>query len=281
MTASAGGGASNPALHSLVFVGGLHRSGTTPLARLLGAHPQVSAFRDTGVEEDEGQHLQDVYPSARVYGGAGRFAFAPEAHLTESSELAKPANAQRLFDCWSRYWDMSRPYLVEKSPPNLLMTRFLQALFPGSRQVVIVRHPVIVALSTQRWTGRMVPMSRLVEHWLRAHETFLTDAVHLDELHVLKYEHLISETARALDGLAQFLGLADTIPAEGLEHGRGNAYREHWDGLLDSRRPWRRLWLQRLEQRFTERVSRFGYDLRDLDSVGPFPQPGEAPPTAV
>ena len=60
--------------HLLVFVGGLHRSGTTPLARALSAHPDISGFSNTGVPEDEGQHLQDVYPPAYVLGGPGRFA---------------------------------------------------------------------------------------------------------------------------------------------------------------------------------------------------------------
>ena len=51
--------------HRLVFVGGLHRSGTTPLTRCLAAHAQISGFAHTGVEEDEGQHLQTVHPPAR------------------------------------------------------------------------------------------------------------------------------------------------------------------------------------------------------------------------
>ena len=48
---------------ALVFVGGLHRSGTSLVHRCLALHPAVSGFSGTGVPEDEGQHLQTVYPA--------------------------------------------------------------------------------------------------------------------------------------------------------------------------------------------------------------------------
>ena len=50
--------------HRFVFLAGLHRSGTTLLARLLAAHPEVSGFSGTGAPADEGQLLQSVYPAA-------------------------------------------------------------------------------------------------------------------------------------------------------------------------------------------------------------------------
>ena len=50
-----------PAGQQLVFVGGLHRSGTSLVHRCLAEHPSASGFRNTGVWEDEGQHLQTVY----------------------------------------------------------------------------------------------------------------------------------------------------------------------------------------------------------------------------
>ncbi len=272
------GGAPGEARHTLVFVAGLHRSGTTPLTRLLGSHPQVSAFRDTGVKEDEGQHLQDVYPSARAYGGAGRFAFAPQAHLTEASQLVTAANAQRLLDSWSSHWDLSRPYLVEKSPPNLVMTRFLQGLFPQSRFVVIVRHPVVVALSTRRWAGPTVPLSRLVEHWLRAYETFLADAGHINHQHVVQYEQLVEHPEPTLHALGDFLQLDGPIPVSELQPGRSGRYQAQWQELLSSRRVWRRSVARRLQKRFETQVSAFGYSMHDLAEVGPFPKPNRCAP---
>src|SRR5438477_293208 len=133
--------------HRFVFLAGLHRSGTTLLARLLAAHPGVSGFSGTGADADEGQHLQTVYPAAKVWGGPGRFGFAPEAHFTE--EQASEEKARQLFEEWSPHWDLARPVLLEKSPPNLLKTRFLQALFPGSAFVVIV--PLWYERRVRRW----------------------------------------------------------------------------------------------------------------------------------
>jgi len=274
MNSSASGRAGDPAEHSLVFIGGLHRSGTTPLTRLLGKHPQVSSFRGTGVKEDEGQHLQMVYPSARTYGGAGRFAFAEQSHLTEGSALATPANGKALFDSWARHWDLSRPCLVEKSPPNLLMTRFLQALFPSAKFVIIVRHPIVVALSTRRWAGPTMPVSRLVEHWLHAHETFLADAAHLNAVHVIKYERLMSDPEPTLSALTGFLNLENTIPSRELDPARTSGYLSEWDDIVHSRRPWRRQLPRRLQARYGGRAWHFGYNLLDLSVSGPWPNTG-------
>ena len=137
-----------------IFLGGLHRSGTTPVARILVAHPEISGLTDTGVSEDEGQHLQTVYPKIRAHGGMGRFANAAAAHLTATSPLVTDENAESLRRAWSRYWDLDKRFLLEKSPSNMIMGGFLQALFPGSALLVVVRHPIAVALAMQKWNPR-------------------------------------------------------------------------------------------------------------------------------
>lgn len=256
--------------HRVVFLCGLHRSGTTPLARVLAGHPQISGFSGTGVKEDEGQHLQDVYPPARAHGGAGRFARDPRAHLTESSDLVTPANARRLRDQWARHWDLSRPVLLEKSPPNLVRMRFLQALFPEASFLVVMRHPVVVSLSTSKWR-QATSLESLVDHWLLAHEQFLADAPFVRRLHVVAYEELVSRPADVLQGMGEFLHLDGPVPHDDLSAARSERYERQWATMSSSRLPWRKRTVSRIRRRYEHRVRRFGYDLDDLHTMRGLP----------
>ncbi len=258
--------------HRLVFIGGLHRSGTTPMARCLAEHPQVSGFAGTGVKEDEGQHLQTVYPSAREHGGAGHFAVAEAAHLTEESALATEANARRLFEQWQPHWDLARPVLIEKSPPNLVMTRFLQSLFPDARFLIVVRHPVVVSLSTMKWVDDS--LETLLEAWFHAHDVFVGDAARLHRVQVVKYEDFVSDTVRTLSDVAGFLDLTGDVPAGSVAQDRSDGYVDQWHQLKTAKAPWRRARYQRLCDRFENRANAYGYSLLDLKRRGPFPEIG-------
>jgi hypothetical protein len=254
---------------TLVFVGGLHRSGTTPLARALAAHPEVSGFHDTGAMEDEGQYLQSVYPTAarRTRSGPGRFALSPAAHMTENSPLVAPGNGERMLREWGRYWDLERRFLVEKSPANLVMTRFLQRLFPDARFVVIMRHPAIVTLSTKKWAPR-TRLSTLFENWFRAHDTLRADASQVKALHVLSYERLVARPRETLDGVRDFLGLPGDIPADSVAD-RSSGYRSRWLRLAEATDPVNRRRFRRLCERYEERAGAYGYSLLDIDRLPP------------
>ena len=63
------------------------------------------------VPEDEGQHLQDVFPRATETGGT-KFGCHDEAYLDEQSPLISPENAHRLWNSWSRWWDPNKSVFV-------------------------------------------------------------------------------------------------------------------------------------------------------------------------
>jgi hypothetical protein len=257
--------------HRYIFVCGLHRSGTSVLFRALRDHPEVSGFQSTPSPEDEGMHLQSVYLPSGRYGGAGAFGFHPEAHLTESSPLVSEANRKRLFSEWSRYWDLSKTYLLEKSPPNIIRTRFLQAMFPDSYFIVMLRHPLAVSYATQKWyrkyriNWRNFP--RILEHWLVCHEIFQEDQKHLNRSFVVKYEELVDEPDQWVNDMYRFLGLSDYSMSQKILSGVNNRYFSLWQknlsGFFSGRTN------RKLIERFESRVRCFGYSLTDLDWIGP------------
>jgi|SRR5580704_6641994 hypothetical protein len=202
---------SPPALSAdrdVVFVGGLHRSGTSVFARALATNPEIAGLLDTPARENEGQLLQDVYEPARAHGGAGRFAFNPAAHYTEQSRLVTEENARRILESWGRYADPSPRILLEKSPPNMIWMRFLQALFPRAKFVLLKRHPAVVSLRQRPFREEM-PLVELLEHWVLAHDIMAADLPMIREARLVHYETFAAHPEQTLSDLAGFLGVED------------------------------------------------------------------------
>lgn len=266
---------------TLLFVGGLHRSGTTPVARWLARHPQVSAFEDTGVWQDEGQHLQDVFAPAAAHGGPGAFAFDGGARLTERSALVSDSSRERLWSAWSRHWDVTKPVLLEKSPPNLIRMRFLEALFPErARFLVVVRQPIAVAYATRKWTrrfartppriARRIPplqagLEPLLRHWVVAHERFLDDAAQVGEVMVMRYEDVVADPSRELARAFRFAGLAPLETEWDVRTALNDRYVATWERAR--RTIGRRRHLDALARRYEDRVRPFGYSLLAPDRL--------------
>lgn len=245
----------------LLFIGGLHKSGTSIFHRCIGDHSRVSRFSDTGVPRDEGQLLQSVFPAAHESGGMGWFGFHEESHLTEHSPLVDEENAEQLLREWSKHWDTDKPVLAEKSPPTLIRARFLQALYPEARFVILVRHPVAVAYSTSKWTD--FPLHVLVAHWVRCHEIFETDRSEIRRLLVVRYEDFVQQTQEVLDTVYEFAGLPAEETNREVDENINRKYLRRWTWMKFGPRAAR--YRRRIIERHDDAVRRlgYGYSLRE------------------
>ena len=241
-----------------VFVGGLHRTGTSLVARWLAAHPDVTGFARTGVWEDEGQHLQDVLPAARTLGGPGRFAFHQDAWQGPVAEDAVADMRAQLLACWEPLWGTGA-WRVEKSPPNLVRSRLLRQLFPEARFVFTTRHPLAVALATRRMSRRLRVRSvaELVRHWCVGEERLREDLVELGGVHVQVRLEELTRDPNVMSGVFELLGLEAVGAPEPLRRDPNARYRAAVLPRIERRWPPLRGELRAL----APRVSALGYDL--------------------
>jgi hypothetical protein len=238
----------------LIFLCGLHRSGTSLLHEIIRSHPEVSGFENTGVPEDEGQHLQSVYQPAVKFGGPGRFAFDSGSRMDESHLLATDTSAKTIFDQWRPYFDMSCQYLVEKSPPNIIRSRFLQKLFPGSKFIFILRHPLAVSYATRKWSETAI--QTLFEHYILAHEIMLRDLPFLKSTHIMKYEDLVADPQDAFNSICDFLGLSPVDVKHEVKPDVNDKYFRMWE---NERKDAAITGLESLEQLYEKKINQLGY----------------------
>ncbi len=178
-----------------LFILGVNNSGTTLLANVLESHPDMRGL------EREGQHLSRALPVASDYGISGLWTQRPDLFRWTEENDATPA-VRATFD-WARHYAPGRGMLIEKSPPNTIRSRWLQANFRPSQFLATTRSPYAQCEGAHRRAGH--PIDVAAKHWAQANGWLLDDIEHLDRCLVVSYEGLCDHTEETLRRIESFL----------------------------------------------------------------------------
>lgn len=168
-------------MHTFLFVLSPPFSGSTVLWQLLRTSPHVSALRA------EGQHL----PSVRDIMRPDRW----------NPDRVYPWATIRT--AWEAEWDLSRPILLEKSPPHIVRAPAIEAAFDPCYFVALIREPYAFGEGYARRTGRSP--AEAAEFWVMCAQHQQRNLAQLRRVHLFTYETLAESPAAVCETLTDFV----------------------------------------------------------------------------
>jgi len=157
-------------------------------------------------------------------------------------------------------------WLLQKSPTNMIVSRYLQALMSvnqqhqekggneenpnsskvkGSNFLFITRHPIAVSLSHRNNKAcRRMSLEKLLEHWIRQHEILHADMEGLNRVKIVTYEDLVNSatSAAVLRSICDWLGIsfdASMLESVGDITDENTKFQEQYCGYIASYDWWR------------------------------------------
>jgi len=213
----------------VVFVIGSPRSGSTLLARMIGAHSQVYTCGEPHMLTP----LAHLGYFASVDEAPYDALLAAEAIREFVSEL--PRGERDYVDACRAYADTlylrvlaARPgkqYFLDKTPAYALVLDFITRIYADAKYVVLTRHPLAVFSSYAEsfFDGDYAAAhrhNRLLERYVPAVAKLVRERD--VSLHHVRYENLVADPDGELHAIFEFLGLAHEPGA--VEYGK-HAYR--------------------------------------------------------
>ena len=195
-----------PEGYSPIFIGGLHRSGTTLMRRLLDSHPHIACGDESNLFRDN--ELEHIYTYLRTIWARGldpSYEFDPSR---VDQVMAGLIHAVVMPYCQKQ----GKPRWAEKTPKNILYIDTLFALFPAAQFIHMIRDPrdafcsvrERAAKTTPRWATKTP--GRTAAEWCRGIHSGLAWRERPERYREVRYEELVTQPEATLRSLFAFLG---------------------------------------------------------------------------
>jgi hypothetical protein len=125
--------------------------------------------------------------------------------LTEAD--VEPGDLEAVVRSWQSAMIKPGYRLIEKSPPNMVRTRYLQALFPDATFIVNVRDPYANISANAKRRTRWGTVADQTLHWMNAHRIVLDDMERLQRVKIVHYEDWVGDTEASLKAICDFCHL--------------------------------------------------------------------------
>lgn len=198
-----------PAVPRFTFVGGVPRSGTSLVQKILDLHSEVYAGPEMSILPE----VMRTYWQLRSNIESGKI------RMVLDLDRAREVYRDFVAALFSQRIEHERPSMIsEKTPMNLLAFGALAEIFPDAKFVWVVRDPRDVVCSFRavqtraRAAGASVPFGRslyadvrLIRSYFRAGEAFVNE--HANRVRVVHYEDLVVQPKAETESLCNFLDL--------------------------------------------------------------------------
>lgn len=176
-----------PGEHKYLFILSPPYCGSTLLHEILSSSRAVSPNNTQGTREGQGLP------------GVKEIMFDHDRRWDETLEFDWDFIKKQ----WMKYWDLNKPVLLEKSPPNLIRTEAISKCFQPSFFILLHRDPyahVESLMRREKW-----PADKAAAFAIKCMKHQRDNMEKLGNTMALSYEELTDETAGTLDRLRAFM----------------------------------------------------------------------------
>lgn len=190
-----------------LFILGVNNSGTGLLERVISKHPGVRSL------PDEGQLLSTALPRPWRHGVSRLWTQRLDLFRLTEEHSGEPAQLAKAH--WLPQFSVGEGYLMEKSPPRAIQSRWLNRWFSPAFFVGIVRNPFAACEGIRRRCGCGLEPAAI--HWSIGNQLMIRDLEHVEHSLLVRYEDLVRDPLSQLRTIASFLELSEDFDSRVLD----------------------------------------------------------------